>query len=304
MQSPRGGTRFAACLIGALLAGTVTAGPGPTAVFVVGHDEPSGDAFHVAATAYYRARLAPDDLLVTTARSWRDVRERLALRERHARTWGKIIVVAHGSEWTGLSVPLLPGEPPPLASVLAAVIGSGSFPPLPDGAVDAATELVIESCGVGRRPELLALYARLLAGSNGPALRVEASRGLVEFRAVREADDLIHTDRIEHVYSAHVLPAGGRDRRETMGTSLGPSLDAARRIPIEVVATLDGAPCRTRTPKRLASGSLIRKVLADYGLLASQLAWTLVPIDAARCELVGRAQILTDRPVPLLRVGN
>jgi hypothetical protein len=288
-----------ALLLVTMSVGSTQPGERVQAVFVLGEDAPAGDAFHTAAAAYFRQRIGHDDLLVTTARSWSEVRELLARSGlRGESPWGRVVLVAHGSQWTGLSLPLFPGQAPPLASQIEAVLDSQAFPPLPADVFDRDTALVFESCGLGRRVDLIALYARLLAGNTQTLPSTHASTGLVEFGVRSNGLGVAEAWRIEHDYTATVRPSRAATR-PTPSTR-----DAtAPTIHVELVVTLETGACHGRPASRLAEHPAVRQALNDHGLQPARLHWRIQRDRQGDCQLIGRAEIVTDRALPLRRIG-
>lgn len=267
------------------------------AVFILGSDSGGQSGFFAAATHYHRENLRGDDLLVTTARTWAEMREWLARSTLRAdRSWGRIVLVAHGSQWSGLSVPLFDaGAPPPSASELQKLTEQGIFPSLAKGVVDEKTELVIESCGIGRRPDLLALYAQLLGGAANP-LSVRSSEHLVEFAAPFQSADIGATRR-ELPYSVKVVrpSPGGRTSVEVpTGWSV---------LPINVEMSVAEEHCLPGRARRLAKIAAVRETLKDYALSPAALRWETV-LDQGRCLLTGHAMVLTSAPQPVQYIGN
>jgi hypothetical protein len=180
--------------------------PRPHIVFLLGADREAG-GFFTAARHYFRdtdeaARIVDD------ARTLAQVREELKQRAGAA-PWGRIVLVAHGTQWTGLVVPLFDARTPATLSALQAARASGEFPPLPLEIIDAQTELVVESCGLGRREDYLADLAALFVEEPGQRPRVRASRNMVWFGTGAE-DGAV---RRELPYRARILRGESSARR-------------------------------------------------------------------------------------------
>lgn len=289
--------RWLACVLLALCAANAMAGGERVdAIFVLGNDSARDDAFFAAATTYFGQHRRPDDLLVTTARTWTEVREMLARSpQRGALPWGRVVVVAHGSQWTGLSVPVFAGESPPRASALDTLIASQAFPALPDDIFDARSTLVFESCGIGRRPDLLQRYATLLAGEG--AATATASSGLVEF-VVSAGDSESTARRIEHDYRIAVVLAPA----PTAPDKAADPHAGWTRIPVTLAVPMDDARCGVRPASRLARAAPVQTALRDHGLRSDQLRWSLLPTSAGACELVGAAEIRSSVAATITRL--
>lgn len=298
------------------LAGSVPAGAQPRAdaVFVLGSDRDSARAFFGPAEQHFAARLVRDrDLLVTTARTLEEVREWLARAPaRGERPWGTVTLVAHGSPWVGLAVPLFrDGAAPASASALRAAIHDGTFPALDDAIVDADTRLVLDSCGVGRRHDLLALYSQLLGGDLDHP-QVVASAAWIEFGSSGRAGELT-TWRRERPFTARVVPpidaAGAADRaepgselratlqRELQRAGAAPDDLAAARwqlAPIRIDAAIaDLRLCAgARALTQLTRQRVILGALTDHGLRRSQLRWR-IEHSTGQCHVVGEATLAT-----------
>jgi hypothetical protein len=266
--------------------------------FILGTD--AGErGFFAGAAAYYRMHAQAHDETVAL-RSLADVREYLAKASmRGDEPWGTIRLVAHGSEWYGLRVPIFfdgKGGEATLAALEHAA-SNGTFPPLTHAAFDARTQLLIESCGIARRPRLEHAIAALLFGDDAQP-RVSASRDYVAFRAWTDADGIEHAERAELPYVSLVTRADTQVHatverlrvemaREWAAQNLrtAPTDFVLHDIPIEIRnASISATP-----GARPAEAT--RATLYDLGLRHDQLRWSREG-DAQ----VGRAHILTLMP--------
>lgn len=125
--------------------------------FLLGNDKHQENPYFKYASQYYRQH--PEDqteFVVDTCQSLLAVRNYL---ERHApdngRAWGKINLVFHSNEWTGMGVPTLPGGKRTTINTLAHAIASDQFAPLPQTVVNACTEMIFHGCALGRNEGLL-----------------------------------------------------------------------------------------------------------------------------------------------------
>jgi hypothetical protein len=263
----------------------------------MGVDVRPGSAFFAAGERYYRDRKSGEDLLVTQARSWSEIREWLARSAaRGSQPWGDVVVLAHGSQWTGASIPVFVGEQESRASELDRVIESGVFPPLGREVLDERSLLRVESCGVGRRPDLLSRYARMLTGRpNG--IRVEASEELVEFGY--SVTPLDGSWRRERSYSARVSP--GRTLSDDAIKRL--VSEGGRVIPAEMMLGLSDIECAIPL-RRLVRLPSVRATLSDFGMHASDLEWSVRKATDAGCTLSGRAQVLSSAPQQINGIGS
>lgn len=292
---------LAALLLASSLPAGVVAAPRRDAIFILGTDAPREVGFYAAARAYYEAQRRPADLFVTGVGSWSEVREQLARsRVRGTAPWGRIVLVAHGSEWTGLDLPAFSGGERLRASELDQLLATQAFPALPSGVVDGTSTLVLETCGLGRRPDLLALYARLLSGrANG--VRVEASEGLVEFSASQDGESASRVARRVRPYVAEVEP---RRRAATLVPNPKRGVAPAwSRIPINLRMPLSASDCRPDAAKRLARVPAVATLLRDYAIPFFALHWQ-VERRGGGCALHGHGAILTSEPQPVVAIDR
>jgi len=288
------------------------------AVFVLSGMQASSPEFFRAAQRYHAARLAAhQDLLVTSARSLEEVREWLDRSPlRGSEPWGRITLVAHGSPWRGALLPLWRDQADEVATATAMrdAIGDGEFPPLDDAVVDADTELVIDSCGLGRRPDLLALYAQLLGGEDAQRPHSSASREWIEYGAAADIASPSGSWRRERPFVAQVEPgiAMSAQRQQAVRNQLHEQLaqrensaeeaEVWRLAPVRIDIVLEeralcGAHRQAQALTRLAD---VREVLDDHALTSRDLAWTLHTDAQGQCVLAGTAQIAVlgvDMPV-------
>jgi hypothetical protein len=280
----------------ALIGSSAAAEQRRSAIFVVGEDTRPDSAFFAAGARYYRDRRIAEDLLVTQARSWSEIREWLVRsKARGSLPWGKVVVIAHGSQWTGASIPVFPGEKPMRASELDLLITSGAFPALSGDVLDARTLLQLESCGLGRRPDLLSRYGQLLSGRLD-GLRVEASEQLVEFGFFDAPGE--ESWRRERAYSADIRPG----RTLSSGTISRLVAEGGRVIPVEMALGLSAVECAIPL-RRLLRLRQVQSTLSDFGLRASDLHWSVQRQPGGECKFLGRAQVVSSTQQQIRGIG-
>ncbi|HZP67479.1 MAG TPA: hypothetical protein VFB32_14345 [Rudaea sp.] len=182
VRARRSSLVLVACLAFALSRAGMAEEPRPHVVFLLGSDHDAA-GFFAGAREYYR-RSDPAAQIVDEVRTLATLREELN-RRVGAQPWGRIVLVAHGTQWTGLVVPLFDARTPATLSALRSAHEHAEFPPLPPTVVDADTELVVESCGLGRRPDYLAALAALFAQDAAHTPRVSAAHDMVWFGAAQ-----------------------------------------------------------------------------------------------------------------------
>ena len=187
-----------AWLLFAVVGAACAQAPRAHIVFLLGADQDATGYFS-GAQNYFRD-IDPDAQIVTDARSLAQVREELK-RGAGGLPWGRIVLVAHGTQWVGLVVQLFDSQTPATLSAIRAARRDTEFPPLPPSVIDADTELVIESCGLGRRPDYLAELAALFIEGPSQLPRIRASRNMVWFGATAQGIAV----RRELPYRARIL---------------------------------------------------------------------------------------------------
>jgi hypothetical protein len=254
--------------------------------FVLGHD-PDGRSYLHAASTYYAMHADANDETITTLRSLQDVREYLAApANRGDSPWGTIRLVAHGSEWTGLRVAIFSGDTAPATlQHLEDARTTGEFPPLGHSIADAGTLLQIDSCGIGRRPQLQRAITRLLFADND-APRIIASRNYVAFRTWTGGDGIRRSERSELPYVALVTrePSSRERWRELLERRWRDTVGPVERG----VLPLHSMPVEIRVDAH-ASHAAIDAILRDTGLRKDQLSWSEDP----QGQRVGRGWIVT-----------
>ena len=135
----------------------VTAAERENITFILGEDGSPEENYYSSATKYYRTHPTEGtEKLISTCRSLLEVRNYLATHHQPGQLpWGKINLVVHGNEWSGLGVATLPGGKRTTIPSLEAAMKSGAFQPLPNHIADACAEIHVHGCAVGRNIYLL-----------------------------------------------------------------------------------------------------------------------------------------------------
>lgn len=238
--------------------------------FILADDNP-GHAFFAAARDYYAARPAEAGVLVTTARSLADVREFLRRSPlRGAQPWGRVRLVAHGSQWQGLRVPVFAGGELASLQTVERTLARDEFPPLPADVLDRDSRLVVDSCGLARRPRWLRRLSELFAGAT--PVPVEASAGYVWFRRLRDADGELRSRREELPYRAVVL-AGAQSLDESTRTQLRRSWPAGSAVEFVAVPVRIDVPAPAADVSGPSASPEALAAVRNYGLRQAQLQW-------------------------------
>lgn len=293
--------RYQAALLASVLAATVASADDARLelVLVLDRDKP-GDTFYAEAKRYYRMR---DVALVEGLGSLSELRDAMAqAAERAGRPLGTVHVVVHGSEWTGLAVPVVAGGQPARPDVVADAVARPPFAPLPDAIAGSATTIELDSCGLGKRPKLLADLATLLGGDDAERPAVTGADAYVAFTAPQAGLGLRDLRRYRSVVLAGEWagdrasldaaflrrfegdPIVERDLARTPTSVL-------RRLPITFRVSIPDTEelARAGSPRAwaLLQPALIAR-LASAGLSARQLEW-----DQEGGAIVGRGTLFT-----------
>ena len=149
--------------------------------FILGKDdEPGNNYFSAATNYYYQHPTDKTERVISTCNSLLDVRNYLVdYPPLNGNPWGIINLVAHGNEWSGLSIPTLPGGKRTTVTSLSYAIETNQFKPLPILLADAHTTFQIHGCAVGRNEELLKAIRIAFAGQR--KLKVDASPYFIKY---------------------------------------------------------------------------------------------------------------------------
>lgn len=246
-------------------------------VFVLGEDSHGSSGYFSAAEAYYR-HTRPSAITITTLRSLAEVREYL-VRRRGDDPWTRIVIVAHGTPWKGLLVPLYSDGPRATLIAMEEAIVRREFPALPSGVIAADASIVLESCGVGRRGDYLRALGNLFRADIGPAPKVEAAHGFVAFYASKMGAP----QRWELPIAVRVLRGGPTSWSENrlslqvdrLRESLA-SLEArVSQHPLKVVVDFpqSGATDHRQAERIAATDAKVLRQLRSLGISPASLRW-------------------------------
>ncbi|MEO1257893.1 MAG: hypothetical protein AAFZ15_03820 [Bacteroidota bacterium] len=132
--------------------------------FILGEDEGGDENYYTSATYFYKNHpTEKTDFLIAHCRSILEVRNYLVENfSKGQMPWGKINLVVHGNEWSGLGVATLPdGKRTTIRSINEA-LHEGVLKPLPKEVVDDCSEFHIHGCAVGKNKELLGVLGKAL----------------------------------------------------------------------------------------------------------------------------------------------
>lgn len=144
--------------------------------FILGEDRYDINPYYARAEAFYRQKNTPN--LIASCRSLRAVCEYLVKHPPAAgRPWDSVHLVVHGTAWTGMGLPVLPGDNTRTTpATLAAAQAAGLLPPVPDRILNRASVVVLHGCALGRDSALLLALSATLGGADGHCPKVVSSR--------------------------------------------------------------------------------------------------------------------------------
>jgi len=158
----------------------------PNVTFIMGEDNGKQNFYYTEAESYYRLNEAQEDgALVTHCRSLEEVQQYLVEHQsKKGQPWGRINMVLHSNEWSGLGVPLYAQGPRATASSIVAAIEEEELLPLSPTIVDEETELILYGCGLGRNEMALEAIAYVF-GVPGHEPIVRSTRYFVYYESQR-----------------------------------------------------------------------------------------------------------------------
>lgn len=153
-----------------------------TITFIVGEDSEESNQYFGAAKKYYAMRdTGVEMIIVDTCRSLVSIQNVLKnYKTSTNKAWGKINIVAHGNEWTGLKMPIAPNQKGRVnTSTLKKAVDDGVLLSFRwSNCIDHLTELHIKGCGVGNDTDLL----RSLKEAFGGRLQVYSPEQFVVYQ--------------------------------------------------------------------------------------------------------------------------
>lgn len=283
--------------------------------FIMGEDGEtmagSRNLYYTQAHQFYQANPeARTERLITHLRSLQALRDYLESQPpANGLPWGRINIVVHSNEWTGLEAPVLPDGKRTDVKKLRAAMNSGDFPPLVDELIDAKTEMVILGCALGRDTELLETLSEAFGGEapdrQRPIVRssryfvnyfsetvngrtLNSRRMLTDFRyaffrtGYRPADYKL-VNQLKNRYPGDSIDYAAAIRR-TAPSYPGQSYHHTFKVPVVLLVTYDNAAARPdfgteeKCMAWLDTQTQLDSVFADYDLDKGLFTWTFQKI--------------------------
>ena len=123
--------------------------------FIMGEDEKAKNQYYAEAANFYRYNeVEKTDIVLDTCRSlWSIINYMEKHQPANGLPWGKVNVVVHSNEWTGLSMPIFPNGERINTALLSTLKEAKLFEDLQ--VVDNQTHFRFQSCGLGRNELLI-----------------------------------------------------------------------------------------------------------------------------------------------------
>jgi hypothetical protein len=155
----------------------------PNVTFIVGEDMDSDNQYYAAAKKYYSTHdVDNQSIVIDSCRSLLAIQDFLQKHPtKENKPWGKINIVAHGNEWTGLKLFILPNvKERANATTLKNAINNNLLQSLKNcPKLDARTQLHIKGCAVGKDEALLSVMKQAFGGR----IKVFSPEKFVVYRA-------------------------------------------------------------------------------------------------------------------------
>jgi hypothetical protein len=140
----------------------------PNITFIVGEDAEQENHYYAAAKKYYSTHDADNQsLVVDTCRSLMAIQQFLkTYPTKNNKAWGKINIVAHGNEWTGLKLSIVPNTKERVnTTTLKKALDNNLLHNLKRcRKLDKYTHLDIKGCAVGKDEALLDMMKKAFGG--------------------------------------------------------------------------------------------------------------------------------------------
>ena len=145
----------------------------PSITFILGEDEKENSSYFSNAKKYFLTK-EKTTFFVDTCTSLLSVRQTLKeMLPEGDQAWGKVNLVLHSNQWTGMSLSTTGIEERTTVDVLLEASANGKLQALNDKIIDKHSLIDIHACGLGDNEKLLAALQRALGGNdeNVPGVR-------------------------------------------------------------------------------------------------------------------------------------
>lgn len=274
-------------------------------VFILGLDKDKDNQYYQLAKDYYR--LNPKNkgtLIIDTCRSLNCVRNFLNENSPNNHIpWGKIDIIVHSNEWTGIGVPVFDDGPRATYELLLKAINQNQFQPLQSINIDAQSTLEIKGCGFGKNKKFVNLLGKALGCNNVSASenfiiydntgkypgQFEAKSYYAYFRTGYRPPDLIMKKQFEKRYpnvNIDWLSALSRKQPEFFGETYHYYFN----VPVKWTITY---PSKEERPVFNTEEEKIKWIKSCSGLIKSIIK-TKIPFDKFRWQIKYKDYIFED----------
>jgi hypothetical protein len=140
----------------------------PNITFIVGEDRDEENHYYAAAKKYYLTHdIDNQSIVIDYCRSLKTILDFLSVyKTKENKPLGIINIVAHGNEWNGLKMPILPnGKERTNTITLKNALKNNLLQVMKNGSnIDEQTQLHIQGCAVGKDENLLSLMQEVFGG--------------------------------------------------------------------------------------------------------------------------------------------
>jgi hypothetical protein len=160
--------------------------------FILGKDKDDNNKYYEEALHYYTTNSkGKTDYLITNCRSLSDVKNYLKTnRPSNGLPWGRVHLISHGNQWTGLSVKVYPGSKRATPERITDLIQSDTFECLPSTIIDSRTKIFVHGCGVGNDSALIEAIGDFMSSkTNRPV--IHAPKLFEYFASVRNENEIV-----------------------------------------------------------------------------------------------------------------
>jgi len=150
-------------------------------VFILGVDKVEDNQYYNLAKDYYRFNPKNKGaLIIDTCLSLNSVKKFLNDNPpKNHLPWGKINLIVHSNEWTGISVPIFENGKRATYNLLSNAINTNRFEPIKTKFIDKNSNLEIKACGFGKNKKFVNLLGKAFGCSN-----VSASENFVMYEKI------------------------------------------------------------------------------------------------------------------------
>ncbi len=155
-------------------------------VFIMGEDGATKNQYYTKAKTYYENNPKyQGEEKVFHCRSLEEILKHLKENNINNLPWGKIRIVVHSNEWTGMDMSVLKDGERLTTEILKQAIREKMILPLSNDVVDEQSEVIIYGCGSGKNLELSSALSKAVGGEDARRPIVRSTTHFVLYEADR-----------------------------------------------------------------------------------------------------------------------